>query len=138
MNTIRRCIKDPFPGLSHWFGAVLSVAALVALLVVAQGRTLHVVSFAVYGSCLILVYLASALAHSLRCSPKVGDRLDRFDYAAIFLMIAGTYTPLCLVLLNGVLGWTLLITVWTIAIVGIVGVFHGWGCGTRSGCRFTS
>src|SRR5689334_8198717 len=92
--------KDPFPALSHWVGAALSVAAIVALLgrAASAGRPWwQLAGFAVYGVTLVLLYLASAVAHSLHCSPQLGARLDRFDYAAIFLVIAGTYTPLCLV-----------------------------------------
>ncbi|HYO09213.1 MAG TPA: hemolysin III family protein [Tepidisphaeraceae bacterium] len=117
---IRRLIKDPYCGLSHWVGAALSVAGLVALLVLAEGRPLHLVSFALYGSSLVLLYTASALAHSLHCSAEAEQRLDRFDFAAIFLLIAGTYTPLCLVNLRGPWGWSLLATEWTLAAVGIL------------------
>ena len=112
-------IKDPFPGLSHWVGVALSVAALVLLLNRADGRVWHVVGFAIYGASLILLYLASALAHSIRCSPRGESLLDAFDYAAIFLLIAGTYTPLCLVNLRGPWGFGLLAVAWGIAAFGI-------------------
>ena len=123
MSFIRRCIKEPFPGLSHMLGALLSVAAMVLLLIRADGRPWHVVSFAVYGVCLVLVYVASAMTHSIHCTPETGARLDRFDYAAIFLMIAGTYTPLCLVPLRGPWGWGLLAGVWSMAALGIVSLY---------------
>lgn len=123
MGRISRCIKEPFAGLSHLVGALLSVAALIVLLVRADGRVWHVVSFAVYGTCLVLVYVASAMTHSIYCSPETSDRLDRFDYAAIFLMIAGTYTPLCLVPLRGPWGWALLAGVWSLAIAGVLSVY---------------
>ena len=130
MNLIRRCVKEPFPGLSHWFGMLLSIAGLVALLLAAEGRLMHVVGFAVYGATLILLYLASALAHSVHCSPRVEERFNRFDYAAIFLLIAGTYTPICLVTLRGPVGWWLLAVVWGLAVVGVVGVVVGRGLKT--------
>jgi hemolysin III len=101
----------------------LSVAGLVTLLSLAQGRPLHTVAFAIYGGTLILLYLASALAHSLHCPPHIDDRLTRLDYAAIFLVIAGTYTPICLVALRGPLGYALLATVWALAVIGIFSVF---------------
>ena len=125
MSLIRRCIKEPFPGLSHWFGAALSVVGLIVLLKAAGGRTFHVVAFTVYGVTLILLYLASALAHSAHCSPRTGAVLDRLDYSAIFLLIAGTYTPVCLVTLRGPLGWSLLALVWLFALVGIATVWIG-------------
>jgi hemolysin III len=121
-------IKDPFPGLSHWAGVALSVAGLVLLLDRADGRVWHVVGFAVYGASLILLYLASALAHSVRCSPRRAALLDAFDYAAIFLLIAGTYTPLCLVNLRGPWGWGLLAAAWGIAAFGIASLVL-WGSG---------
>ena len=121
-----RRIKDPFPALSHWVGAALSVAAIVALLTRAgaAGRPWwQLAGFAVYGVTLVLLFMASAVAHSLHCSPQLGARLDRFDYVAIFLVIAGTYTPLCLVTLRGPWGWWLLAAVWAIAAFGIATLY---------------
>jgi hemolysin III len=123
MSRLYRWVKEPFPGLSHLAGALLSVAALVVLLHRAEGRVMHVVGFAVYGASLILLYLASAMAHSIHCSPRAGERLDRLDYSAIFLLIAGTYTPICLVPLRGAPGWSLLAGVWALAAVGILSVW---------------
>ena len=122
---LQRWIKDPFPALSHVVGAMLSVVALVVLLLHTHGRIRLIVGFAVYGASLIALYSASALAHGLHVSPKTSDRLDRFDYAAIFLLIAGTYTPLCLVTLRGPWGWSLLSVEWIMATVGIVAVGFG-------------
>jgi hemolysin III len=117
-------IKEPFPGLSHWFGAGLSLAGTAALLARSAGRPWwQVAGFAVYGISLVLLYTASALAHSVHCSPRVGRRLDQFDYVAIFLLIAGTYTPVCLVTLHGPLGWGLLAAVWATAAFGIATVY---------------
>lgn len=123
MNRLQRCIKEPFPALSHLVGAGLSVAGLVLLLVLARGRVLHLTGFSIYGITLILLYLASAAAHSLHCSPRMEDRLTRLDYAAIFLLIAGTYTPICLLALKGPVGWLLLAAIWGLALGGICTVF---------------
>jgi hemolysin III len=125
MSRIARWIKEPFCGLSHLFGAALSVAGLVVLLVVTSGRPWHVTGVAIYGASLILLYVASTLCHSVRCSETSAKRLDRFDHAAIFLLIAGTYTPLCLVTLRGPWGWTILAVEWALAVVGIVLVVLG-------------
>jgi hemolysin III len=121
-----RLFKDPIPALSHWLGAGLSVAGTILLLDAAHGRPRHLVAFAIYGASLVLLYVASALAHSLRCSPRNAARLDAFDYAAIFLLIAGSYTPICLVSLRGPWGWTLLAVIWALALAGIGSVlsFH--------------
>src|SRR4051794_31773104 len=98
-------IKDPFCGVSHGLGVVLSVAALITLLIVAGGRIWHTVSFAVYGATLVILYSASCLYHSLMVDEKRVERLMRFDHVGIFLLIAGTYTPVCLVTLRGPWGW---------------------------------
>jgi hemolysin III len=129
--SIRRWIKDPFPALSHWLGAALSVAALVVLLVQAAPRPWHIVGFAIYGASLIALYCASALAHTAHCTPAMAHRLNRLDYAAIFLLIAGTYTPLCLVTLGGPWGWSLLSVEWLLAAIGIVGIARRKGLSTR-------
>lgn len=125
MSFVSRAIKDPFPGLSHWLGLLLSVNGLIALLVLSRGRGWHLAGCAIYGSSLVLLYFASALAHTVRCAPHVEDRLTRFDCMAIFLLIAGTYTPLCLVALRGRWGWSMLIAEWTMAILGIALVSKG-------------
>jgi hemolysin III len=120
---IQRCIKEPFSGISHIVGVLLSIAALVVLLIRAEGRVWHVVGFTIYGATLILLYAASSAAHSVHCSPRTGERLDRLDYSAIFLLIAGTYTPICLVPLRGPWGWALLAGVWSLAAIGISSVW---------------
>jgi hemolysin III len=122
MNRITRTIKDPFPGLSHAVGALLSVGALISLIILAAGRPMLTVAVAVYGASLIILYTASALTHSLHCSPEVSQRLDQFDYAAIYVLIAGTYTPMCLGPLWGSWGRTLLVGEWALAACGIVSV----------------
>lgn len=122
MNAVRRCIKDPFPGLSHWAGAVLSLAGLVALLHLARGRPSYVAAFAIYGTTLLVLYSASGLAHSIRCSEQASEWLTRIDCMAIFLLIAGTYTPLCVVSLRGVWGWSMLSVEWLMAAAGIIAV----------------
>jgi len=120
MPSVSRWIKDPFCGLSHMAGSLLSVVALVVLLVFTRGTPWHYVAFAIYGTSLIVLYTASALVHSLHCSLKTEDRLERFDFCAIFVLIAGTYTPLCLTVLRGPMGWTLFGIEWALAIFGII------------------
>lgn len=112
--------KDPFPALSHWAGAVLSSAALAALLVGASPTAWHVVAFSVYGASMVALYVASALAHTVHCSPQSERRLERLDYAAIFLLIAGTHTPICLITLRGPWGWSIFGAQWLLALVGII------------------
>ena len=110
--------KEPFCGLSHLLGAVLSAAGLIALLGLSWGKPWHRVAFSIYGASLILLYTASALLHSLPASPQRVEKLLAFDQVAIFFLIAGTYTPLCLVMLRGPWGWALLGVVWSLAVAG--------------------
>ena len=120
-DRIRRFwIREPFCGLSHGIGAALSVAALVVLLVLAHGKLWQTISFAVFGVSLIVLYTASTLYHSLWVKPKQILALMRFDHVAIFLLIAGTYAPVCLVSLRGAWGWSLFGVEYGLAVIGIV------------------
>ena len=114
-------IKEPFCGLSHGLGALLSVAALAILLWLADGRAWNTTAAAIYGATLILLYAASATYHSWRVAPRVEALLQRLDHSAIFLLIAGSYTPICLLALRGERGWILLGIVWSLAIIGVCG-----------------
>ncbi|MFA0960225.1 hemolysin III family protein [Roseivirga sp. BDSF3-8] len=107
--------------VTHGIGAGLSIAGLVVLVVLAviNGDAWHVVSVSIYGTSLVLLYLASTLYHSV-LKPKAKRQLKILDHAAIYLLIAGTYTPFMLVNLRGPWGWSLLGTVWGLAIAGIV------------------
>jgi hemolysin III len=107
--------------VSHGIGAILSIIGLEVLLAFAAryGDIWHIVSCSIYGTTLIMLYTASTLYHSI-WHPKTKQILRQFDHAAIFLLIAGTYTPFTLVNLRGDWGWTLFILVWSIAIVGLI------------------
>ncbi|HCY42947.1 MAG TPA: hemolysin III [Prolixibacteraceae bacterium] len=107
--------------ITHGIGALLSVVALVVLVILSvnHGDTLHVVSFSIYGSTLILLYLSSTLYHSFS-SPRIKNLFARFDHVSIFLLIAGTYTPILLTSIRGVWGWTLFGIIWGLALVGAV------------------
>jgi len=107
--------------ITHGIGAALSVVGLILLVVLAviYGDIWRVVSFSIYGSSLIMLYLASTLYHSLP-QPKVKRILRKFDHAAIYILIAGTYTPFLLVSLRGSIGWTFFALVWGMAAAGIL------------------
>ncbi|MEW6724729.1 MAG: hemolysin III family protein [Bacillota bacterium] len=117
-----RKLKDPASALSHLLGALLSVAGLVYLLcrAVTQATVWHTVSFAIYGGSLILLYTASTVYHAVRASEHWTRILRKLDHSMIFVLIAGTYTPICLVVLEGAWRWSLLSGVWAIAVAGIV------------------
>lgn len=105
--------------VTHGIGAALSIAALVILIVFAtlKGSPWHVVSFTVYGVSMLLLYISSTLVHGFR-DGKAKDLFEIFDHSAIYLFIAGTYTPLMLIVVKGVLGWSIFGIVWGIAILG--------------------
>jgi len=107
--------------LTHAVGVALSVAGLVVLVTCAglMGDAWRVVSFSVYGSSLVLLYLASTLYHAFR-RPGLKLFFRRLDHVAIYLLIAGTYTPFTLVTLRGGWGWTLFGLIWVFALAGIV------------------
>ena len=107
--------------ISHAVGLVLSIAALVLLVVYASiyGSAWHIVSFSIYGASLILLYSASTFYHYVQ-SPKLRHRLNIFDHSAIYVLIAGTYTPFTLVVLNGWVGWTIFGVSWGLALAGII------------------
>lgn len=112
-------IREPFCGLSHGLGIVLSIIGAITLLVVSRGRPWHTASFAIYGATLIALYTSSTLYHSLDVPPRQEDKLMRLDHSAIYGLIAGSYTPICLVALRGAWGWGLLLFVYALAAVGI-------------------
>ncbi|MBA2875883.1 PAQR family membrane homeostasis protein TrhA [Thermaerobacillus caldiproteolyticus] len=105
--------------LTHGLGVLLSIPALVILLISAYGDVSRIISFAIFGASMIVLYVCSTLLHSLFWH-KGKRLLQIFDHSAIFLLIAGTYTPFTLLLLRGALGWTLFGIVWGLAVVGIV------------------
>jgi hemolysin III len=100
---------------------LLSIAGLVILVYFAaiKGDTWHIVSYSIFGSSLVLLYLSSTLYHSIT-NIKIKNLFARFDHSAIFLLIAGTYTPFVLTTIRGPLGWTLFGIVWGLAATGIV------------------
>jgi len=107
--------------VTHGIGVLLSITALVFLIISAKqnGSVWHVVTFSIYGGSMLILYLSSTLVHSFP-EGKVKDLFEIFDHSAIYLFIAGTYTPFTLIVINGVLGWTLLTIVWAIALIGVV------------------
>ncbi len=113
--------EEIFNGITHGIGTLLSIAALVVLVVfsVTKGNAWHVVSFSIFGSTLIMLYLSSTLYHSF-ASEKIKNLFARFDHASIFLLIAGTYTPFLLTALRGTVGWILFGIIWGLTIAGMI------------------
>ena len=109
---------EKFNSLTHLIGAILALAGAVVLVVQAAigGDPWKVVSVSIYGLTLVLLYTLSTLYHSLRGRAK--DILRKLDHQSIYLLIAGSYTPFCLVTLRGPWGWSLLGVVWGLAVLG--------------------
>ncbi len=115
-------VKDPGSALTHFIGMLMAIAAIVPLMIKAfhEPTVLYPVSVGIYGTSLILLYAASTMYHTFDRSEKVNTRLKKFDHMMISILIAGTYTPLCLIVLKGRTGIMLLTIVWALAIVGIL------------------
>jgi len=123
LTKLNKYLREPVNSITHFVGILLSIAGLILLLVLSEGDPWRVTSFAIYGASLIVLYTASTLLHSLKVRPKIERRLRIFDHAAIFGLIAGTYTPITLITLqhdHAAWGWTLLSVAWGFALLGIV------------------
>lgn len=107
--------------ISHGFGFALSILGLFLLISKANefGELTHLVSFSIFGASMILLYAASTFYHSAK-NVKWRYRLNILDHAAIYVLIAGTYTPFALVTLSGTLGWSIFGLVWAMALTGVV------------------
>ena len=116
-----RRMREPVSGLTHLAGAGLGAAALVVLVrqAAGAGSPLRLLAVAVFGCRLVALYASSALYHLLPLAPRGVARLRRLDHAMIYILIAGTYTPFCLVALGGGWRWGLLGAVWGLALGGI-------------------
>jgi hemolysin III len=114
-------VGERLNSMTHLVGAVLSVVGLVTLVTMGalDGDAYKVVSFSVYGAMLFVLYAISTLYHSVR-NPRVKAVLQKCDHSAIYLLIAGSYTPFTLVTLRGPWGWSLFGVSWGLAVLGIV------------------
>lgn len=121
-DTIKEHIKDPGSAITHFIGMLMAIFAAVPLLIKAAhepGR-IYILSITVYAASLILLYAASTTYHTFDRSEKVNTILKKVDHMMISVLIAGSYTPICLLVLKGKIGIILLSIVWGIALVGIL------------------
>lgn len=121
-HTIEEHIKDPGSAITHFIGMLMAIFAAVPLLIKAarEPSRIYVVSIAVYAASLILLYAASTTYHTFNRSEKINTLLKKVDHMMISVLIAGSYTPICLLVLGGRTGIFLLCIVWGIAIAGIL------------------
>jgi len=112
--------EERFNTISHGIGLILSLPAMVLLIVYSSiyGNVWQIVSFSIYGLSLVTLYLASTLYHGAR-NGSLKEKLNVFDHSAIYILIAGTYTPYLLVTLRGTWGWSLFGIIWSMALIGI-------------------
>jgi hemolysin III len=118
----KKRLREPVNGLTHVAGGVLAAVGLSVLLATAAsaGRLDQLVAFGIFGLSLVALYAASALYHLLPLSPSGVARLRRLDHMTIFVLIAGTYTPFCLLALDGGWRWGLLGLIWGLALCGVL------------------
>jgi len=113
-------IREPGSALTHLIAMLLSIGASIPLLIKASGSgLLYLVAMAIFIVSMILLYGASTVYHAVMLSDKAIKKFRKFDHSMIFVLIAGSYTPVCMIVLGGKTGYQLLTIVWTVAIVGI-------------------
>lgn len=115
-------MKEPVNTVTHLIGALLSIVAMVFMIIkgVGNGSVMQTTSAVVFGISLIALYTASTVYHWVPSSEKLRGILRRIDHSMIYILIAGTYTPVCLLALKGTLGWTLFGVIWSLALMGII------------------
>ena len=115
-------LKDKWSAITHFIGMLMTMLAAVPLLVRAAKAPdrIHFISLGIFVVSMILLYGASATYHSVRASQRIQTILRKIDHMMIFVLIAGSYTPICLVVLNGMVGYIMLALVWGIAAAGII------------------
>ena len=119
LATLQRLFKDPISGLSHLASALAACAGLAALLWLSPPTGWARPAVALYGVSLILLFAASATYHLVKTTPRRELWLRKLDHTAIFLLIAGSYTPVCVIVFDGAWRWGLLGAVWALALIGI-------------------
>ena len=115
-------LKDPGSAITHGIAMLLAIVGATPLLIKAarSSDALHLVAIGVFILTMILLYAASTIYHSVDSTEKVNRRLRKMDHMMIFIMIAGSYTPVCLIALHNKIGYILCASVWIIAILGII------------------
>lgn len=115
-------LREPMNGFTHFIGFLFAVVAAILLIMqsVSPLKVYHLVSFSIFSIGMLLLYAMSTLYHWLPLSPKGIKRMRTIDHIMIFIMIAGTYTPICLIPLRESYGYPLLIGIWTTALLGVV------------------
>lgn len=125
MDKLNRYIREPVNTITHSAGAVMSVVGLGLLLyeAISRGSVSQIIAFSMFGLSMILLYTASSLYHALPLKKKALELYRKLDHSMIYVLIAGTYTPICLLVLEGGWKWGVFSTVWSLAVIGIINKF---------------
>ncbi len=113
-------LREPVNGLTHFFASIAAAAGTLALVVLGWGNLAKELALAVYGTSLVLLFAASSAYHMIKAGPRLLPVLRQLDHSAIYLLIAGTYTPFCILAFSGFWKWGLLSIIWSLAAIGIV------------------
>jgi len=121
-QTMKNHIKDPGSAITHFIGMLMAIFAAIPLLIKAahEPGKIYIISITIYAISLILLYAASTTYHTFNRSERINTLLKKIDHMMISVLIAGSYTPICLLVIKGRLGIILLSIVWSIAIIGIL------------------
>jgi hemolysin III len=114
-----KIFREPVNGLTHLAAAIAAAIGMVVLVVIGWGNIGKTISLTIYGVSLILLFSASAIYHLVKVKPRISDYLRKLDHSAIYLLIAGTYTPICFNLFTGFWKWGMLILIWSLAFIGV-------------------
>lgn len=114
--------KDPGSAVTHFIGLLMAVFTTIPLLIKAAANPgyIHTISLGIFILSMILLYVASTIYHTLNISAKINQRLKKFDHMMIYILIAGTYTPICMIALGDTVGIALLAIIWGLAIIGVI------------------
>lgn len=115
-------LKDPGSAITHFIGMILAAIVSIPLIIknIYTGDYIRIISLIIFTLSMIGLYGASTAYHSFNISEKINKQLKKLDHAMIFILIAGSYTPICTIVLGGKIGYGLLFLIWTIAILGIL------------------
>ncbi|WP_138431087.1 PAQR family membrane homeostasis protein TrhA [Fodinibius saliphilus] len=125
MKKITKYIREPVNSITHGAGAILAIVGLAFLLyeAIKKGSVSHIIAFSMFGLSMVLLYSSSSLYHALRVKEKTLELFRKLDHSMIYVLIAGTYTPICLLVLDGSWKWGLFSTIWCLAAIGIIKKF---------------
>jgi len=114
-----KIFREPVNGLTHLGAAIAAAIGLIVLVLIGWGNVGKTISLTIYGFSLILLFSASAIYHLVKVKPQISTNLRKLDHSAIYILIAGTYTPICFNLFTGFWKWGMLVLIWSLAFIGV-------------------